>query len=452
MWHAGGTFAGVDFDLRSGARYLRLASVFASLGVAPVAAQSPATQHAACGTWRQLEAPTAPVHEVALPREAFAEALGAAPPGPPAGLRTAQRDDVRVYAVAGRGDTSEVAYAWREVPPAAGERRVEPLDTTRLQYGVWRYTFAADSLAALAALRLIVDRPEFDARVTVEAAATPDSLDWDPLVRGSRIAALDGPGERLRYTRVSFPPTRAPYYRVTVTGIEAPVVVAAAYAALGDAPRVLRYPDAEVDAIGIDRVDETTTVYVSLDAPALVSEVEVFASDSGEYVRPVRLEAIRDTIRRGDGTTVIRASRTAAGTISSYAPTIVDFTRPAVARHLSITVDDGGKRPLQIDSVAVRGPESSLYARFDAGPGARYFLAYGCEDLRAPRYDRAALADSRPDSPARLSVGEVVVSAPSNDPRAVVGAGPLWGWWVYLAAALAVAFAVATWVLLRLRS
>ena len=420
----------------------------ASLAAAVAWGQVAGGDAAACGTWRELEAPADLFHEVVLPREAFAHTLGAAPPGPPAGLRTAPRDDIRVYAVGADGDTTEAPFVWRETAPAAGERRVEPLNAGRLQYGVWRYTFPVDSLATLGALRLVVDRPDFDARVRIEGAQRPDADEWEVIARNARIAALEAPRERLRYTTVSFPPAAYRYYRATVTGIDAPAVVAAAYAELGDGPRIVRYPDAAVDAIGIDRVDETTTVYVSLDAPALVSELEVYASDTLDFARPVRLEALRDTVRRGDATQVIRASRTAAGAISSFAPALIDFTRPAVARHLRLTIDDGDDRPLEIDSVAVRGPESALVARFAAVPGARYFLAYGCEALAAPRYDLDRYRERLPDTVTRLAVGEVVArAAPEVDDGDAAGFA-LGRWWIYVA--LAGVAALLGWAALRL--
>lgn len=420
-------------------------STFLALA-ALAAAQSPGFDVAACGTWRELESPAALYHEVVLPRAAFAKTLGAPPPGPPAGLRTGQRNDVRIYAVAGV-DTSEAPYVWREIAPAAGERRVEPMNAGRLQYGVYRYTFEVDSLARLGGLRLIVERPNFDARVKVEGAQRLDAEEWEVIARNARIAALEAPRERLRYTFVPFGPATYRYYRVTVTGMDAPAVLAAAYSTIGAGPAIVRYPDAEVDAIGIDRVEETTTIYVSLDAPALVSEVELFASDTVDFARPVRLEAIRDTVRRGDGTTVIQASRTAAGTVSSFAPAVVDFTRPAVARHLRLTIDDGDDRPLAIDSVAVRGPESVLAARFAAGADARYYLAYGCDQLTAPSYDLARYTERIPDSVTRLGVGAVVVRAPTSDTASAQPAG-LAGWWIYVA--LAGVAVLLGWVAIRL--
>lgn len=409
-------------------------------------AQQTGVDRAACGEWRELEAPRDLYHELALPRAAFAKTLGAPPPGPPAGLRTGQRDDVRVYAVAD-GDTSEAPYVWQEIAPVAGERRIEPLNVGRLQYGVYRYTFAVDSLARLAGLRLIVERPDFDARVKVAGAQRLDAEEWEVIARNARIAALEAPRERLRYTTVPFEPSSYRYYRVTVTGMDAPAVLAAAYTTVGAGPAIVRYPDAEVDAIGIDRVEETTTVYVSLESPAVVSEVEVFASDTLDFARPVRLEAIRDTVRRADGTTVIQASRTAAGTVSSFAPAVVDFTRAAVARHLRLTIDDGSDRPLTIDSVAVRGPESVLVARFAAGADATYFLAYGCETLAAPDYDLARYRDRIPDSLTRLAIGPIVARASTYDPTTAQAVG-LASWWIYVA--LAGVAALLVWVALRL--
>ena len=402
---------------------------------------------AACGTWRRLAQPSAQYHEIALPRAAFAAHLGEATPGPAAGLRVERRDDIRVYAVDAAGDTLEAPYVWRPRVVRAGERRVTPLTAGRLQYGVFRYTFEVDSATTLAALRLVVAAEDFDARVRVEGAQRLDAERWEVIARNARIAALDAPGERIRYTQVRFPRSRYRFYRVSVTGIDAPVVEAAAYTAAAEAPPLVRYPDVKLDGIGVDRVEQTTTAYIGLARAALISEVELFASDTVDFARTARLEAISDTVRRPDGTTVLRSSRTTTGTISSFAPAVIEFARPVVARHFRLTIDDGDDRPLRLDSVSARGPEVVIAARFAAGPGAEYFLAYGCDALDAPRYDLARYRDRIPESLTRLEVGRAVMYAPPTD-EAAAEASALGGWWVYVA--LAGVAALLGWVALRL--
>ncbi len=362
-----------------------------------------------CRYVHTLSPPTDTYHRIEIPDGAFRGDL--------------EPSHLRVYARTAAGDTLEVPYVWE--PYRQNESRVALEVSSPGKVGAsFRYTVEVPRVRPLAEITLDIAETNFDARVRLEGANRLG--DWQTVLTDARILAFEHSDDGYAYTSLRFPRSVFAYYRITVSGLDTLTLRGVSARAERVEPARKRFGSRL--AAATDREPKRSTFDITLPEARLVDELTFYVAEGTPYARFVEAVALRDSVNPANQR--YRAQRLGATTtlLTSGGAQAANFARPLFTKHVRLTVRDGDDQPLAFDSVVVFGPLRHVDARF--AEGETFWLAYGCDGVRAPEYDLARRRELIPDSLSTLSAGpqQTVGSARPSDGS--------WEWqraWIWVA-------------------
>ena len=151
-----------------------------------------------------------------------------------------------------------------------------------------------------------------------------------------------------------------------------------------------------------DKQKKQTVINACLKSIVPVSYLKIHVRDSIDYYRPVAVQYLTDSFKTEKGWNYNYRTLT-TGTLNSIEKNEMKFSS-TILQKLKITVDNHDNKPLQIDSLVVKGFEYALIARF-VEP-ADWYLTYGNNKASKPQYDIEQFADKIPGTLTSLKLGE----------------------------------------------
>ncbi len=362
---------------------------------------------------RELSKPKASWHSIRLSQDIVARCQ-------------TQLHDLRIIAFSTQRDSVEIPYLLRTsvAQNRTEERDLDIVDLSKIPTGL-SFKVANDNAQDLNAIRLDFDEQSFDYRVRVEGS--DDRQTWNTIVDSAQIVAIDNDYYSYCYSTVHFPSTRFRLLRLTLLSptAKAPNSVVCWHEVHDPGA----YNDVHIAKQGhtIDPRRRLSTIDLAFNTSVALSSIQLLVNDAIDYLRPLRIYRIGDTIasRRGG---VIQRTLVYSGTLYSRDEHTFRFTTEK-GQYWQVEVDNNDNQALHFGNCRARCVQSELIARFPPMNIASLALVYGSTSANAPQYDLEAFADRIPKSCSELKLGdERDRSSEAKTESGPLFQNPLWLW------------------------
>jgi hypothetical protein len=133
---------------------------------------------------------------------------------------------------------------------------------------------------------------------------------------------------------------------------------------------------------------------IEFTTPITVSSLETKINYNGDYLRNVKVYALKDSIKTKNGNKA-NWQFIASYQLSSLNINYIPFSTQ-ITKALKIEVEEMDNPPLVIDSILIKKPNFSIIAQLNNDNS--YAIFYGNDKLTKPNYDIENFASSIPDS------------------------------------------------------
>lgn len=368
---------------------------------------------------REIKAQTNTWHTMILPLDVFAKV---------------ENDfrDIRIYGVTVAQDTIEVPYLLRIDAPKVDQHEVPfKIINTSFDDDVHYFTLEIDALAIVNTITLNFKESNFDWRVNLQASQNLQN--WVTITNDYRIVSINTPQEKYTFSKLNFPDSRFKYYKIAInTKSDVNLISANIFQQEVVKPVYSNYTSKSI-ITEVDKKNKQSIIEIELEDEAPISVLDVFVNFKNDYYRPFRLQYISDSIYTKSGikpvyTTVLN------GVLSSIEPNTFNLKHESLkAKKIRLIVDNYDNKPLDFDSIQLKGFQHKLIARFD--DNAKYYLVYGNQLANMPYYDIQKFADKVPvGSTIELGDEESIFNAKKVTPlkSEPIFKNKLWLWLVLL--------------------
>ena len=159
-----------------------------------------------------------------------------------------------------------------------------------------------------------------------------------------------------------------------------------------------------------DKETRQTIVDVDLDQKVPISRIKLNIDDDHDYYRSITIQYLADSFDTGKGWKYTYKTLV-AGILTSIEDQEFGF-RSTIMKKLHLLINNHDNEPLKIKSFEVSGYNYELIARFNQN--AEYWLVYGSDEARNPRYDIAHFKDQIPEILSSVQLGDEL-AIPDNE-------------------------------------
>lgn len=326
-------------------------------------------------------------HKIPLPNEVFGKAQD--------GLQ-----DLRIFGVKG-SETVEVPHLLVENANQITdvETPFNIINQSKNAQGFF-YTLQTTATTTINQIKLAFKQENFDWRIKLEGST--DNKEWFTILNDYRILSIKNNNTDYQFTQLNFPNAKYGYFRISVKANEQPQLSTAKILKTDTLKGVYKDVPYKFYQVFNDAPTQRTLILVNLTNPAPVSYLKINVQSGFDFYRAIKIEFATDSVNTEKGTQY-NYSELFNGTISSLESPEFSFASTFASR-LKITIENGDNRPLQIPSVALKGPVYELIGRFD-DPSLSYALYYGNKQVDFPNYDLKNFADKIPKQATAVTVG-----------------------------------------------
>lgn len=309
--------------------------------------------------------------------------------------------DIRIYGITPAKDTIEAPYLLKTVTPQIEKegRNFQLINTSNNSNGHY-FTFELPTENAINEIQLDFLQNNYD--WTVQLEGSQNQNEWFELVDNYRLVAITNESTDYEFSTIHFPAAKYRYLRVLVKTDQ---VVALRKATLNlQTTMAAKYEDYAIvnQAIKSDNQRKTTVIDLTLKHQLPVSYIHIEAKEDFDFYRPISIQYLSDSTKTNEGWRY--QYRNIDSDILSSLETNEFTFKERLAKKLRIIIRNQDNPALTIEAVKVKGYQHQLIARFDQS--ANYYLAYGREKARFPRYDIGQFEHKIPKSLGTLSLGD----------------------------------------------
>ncbi len=339
---------------------------------------------------REIQGGTEGWHRIVLPDDVY-------------GRSRQGLSDLRIMGVAAGKDTLEVPYVLKK---RTGEKLLKPVAFKLLNVGHdamgYHYELQNQGGGVANQLHLSFKDQNFDYRVKL--SGSHDRKHWFTILADYRVVSIKNEEADFRFTRLVFPDSDFAYFQLFVPAKVDPGLDGATMFQEEVSEGEYRKCILQGFRVHENRDRRQTEVDVSLAMPYPVSRLQLFASNGHDFVRPLLIYHVFDSIQTNEGWRH-QQRFLSSGMLHSRETNVFEFS-DALTRQLEIVIRNEDNQPLTVDSVLVQYAVHELWIRFPKAE--RFFLMYDHAKLAAPRYDIGNFLAGVSDSLDVLPLGDVV--------------------------------------------
>lgn len=345
--------------------------------------------------------------------------------------------DLRVVKVTEAGDTLEIPFVLNEqqCTQSVEKHSYQTINATRAK-GKQYMTFDLGEPLEVNRLHLVSGLRNFDWRCSLEGSQTLG--DWEMITENQRILAIQNGHTEYSYSTLHIPTTRFRYLRVGISGqpeVQNPLTSAVIEHRVTSYGQTIVQPIQSVTDT-VDRATKRSVITLRLPQTVPVSEVRLHFADSLNFVRRVNISYVRDSTQTEQGTRHY-FNAFASGYVSSLEESRFE-SATVFTDALQIEIFNDDNRPLTLDSTTVSGNRFLMTLRAE-GEG-EYWLLYGNDQARAPRYDLVHLQQTIPEKAPALKIGPALKWADIQPKAGPMEPDSLWLWVVIIAIVVVIGF------------
>ncbi len=338
---------------------------------------------------RVLKGVTSHWHSLTLPNDLF---------------KHTQRNlnDLRIYGIKGK-DTVEVPYILEQSADQVieSETPFNIINQSNNAQGYY-YTFqSAASVTPINQIRLSFGQKNFDWKVTLEGSN--NNNEWFTILKDYRILSIFNSSTDYHFTQLDFPKANYSYFRILVKANEQPTLKAAKILKTDTLRGIDTAVVIQSYQLHHDSKNKLSIIDVNLANPSPLSYLKLNVQHGFDFYRPLKIECVTDSFKTDKGMQY-NYETLYQGTISSLENTAFNFSNTLTSR-LKITIENNDNKPLQLNSIALKGPISELIARFEQ-TAYQYSLYYGYKNATAPSYELKNFESKIPIGITALNIGD----------------------------------------------
>lgn len=309
--------------------------------------------------------------------------------------------DLRILAIKKNGDTMEAPYTLRYWKHETSKKNIPLNILNQTQKGSsYFYTFENSAQHKLEKIELTFSPENFEYRVVLEGSH--DQIEWFTILKEYRILAMHNDVADFSFTTLLFPATTFSYFRLRVPATGNPGLTKAVIPGNGAGEGTFQPLNIIRAEALMDPVKKQTIYTVTLPEKLPVSNLRVFTSGQGDYVRSGTVLSLAENMGSAAPSDTIFIPCSA---IVLSNPGANSFSIPRIrTRQIRLIVENGDNEPLQIDSMRLSIRQQPVWVQLpEAG---KYLIAYGNKYAKFPKYDAAeVLLRSNPIIHEEYSIG-----------------------------------------------
>ncbi len=367
-------------------------------------AQSPTFEYK-----RSISKPVDQWHKIILPDDIYQEVSN-------------NLSDLRIFGSTSKTDTIEVPFI---LETKTAYHRTEALQLKVFNKGSKGnqhfFTLECPDLKEINELDLSFEEKNFDWKVQLEGSQ--DLKEWISISKDNRIVAIKNSEVNYQYSSIVFPDSKYRYYRIMVPNKQAPKLLEAkVYRQFYSAGTFKEFEIAEMTKVD-EKESKKTYVDFSLSNKVPISFIQIEVDSQVDYYRKIDLQYLVNTIETPKGKKHVYRTME-SGYLSSFENNTFNFPTKSV-QQFRLVVYNQDNAPLKIIGATCKGHPTEMIARFDSP--ADYFLYYGNEKLRSPKYDIASFKNTIPQNLKPLSLGTPLQLAhPENASTEALFTNKIW--------------------------
>ena len=325
-------------------------------------------------------------------------------PLPNAIFKHTQRNlnDLRIYGIKGK-DTIEVPYILEQSADQVieSETAFNVINQSNNAQGYY-YTFqSTTSVTPINQIRLSFGQKNFDWKVTLEGSN--NNNEWFTILKDYRILSIFNNSTDYHFTQLDFPNANYSYFRILVKANEQPTLKAAKILKTDTLRGIDTAVVIQSYQLHHDIKNKLSIIDVNLANPSPLSYLKLNVQHGFDFYRPLKIECVTDSFKTDKGMQY-NYETLYQGTISSLENTAFNFSNTLTSR-LKITIENNDNKPLQLNSIALKGPICELIARFEQAD-YQYALYYGYKNATAPSYELKNFESKIPIGITALNIGD----------------------------------------------
>jgi hypothetical protein len=338
---------------------------------------------------RELKGVTGNWHSLTLPNALF---------------KHTQRNlnDLRIYGLKGK-DTIEVPYILEQSADQIieSETPFNIINQSNNAQGYY-YTFqSTTSTTPINQIRLSFGQKNFDWKVTLEGSH--NNNEWFTILKDYRILSIFNTNTDYHFTQLDFPNANYSYFRILIKANEQPTLKAAKVLKTDTLKGIDTAVVIQSYQLHQDAKNKLSVIDVNLANPSPLSYLKLNVQSNLDFYRPFKIECVTDSFKTDKGMQY-NYQTLYQGTLSSLEKTAFNFSNTLTSR-LKITIENNDNKPLQLNSITLKGPICELIARFEK-TDYQYALYYGDKNASAPSYELKNFESKIPIGITALSIGD----------------------------------------------
>lgn len=311
--------------------------------------------------------------------------------------------DIRVLGRSDKGDTVEVPYIFKTLVDkvAVKEAPFKRINRSKSK-GVHYYTFYLEDEVLINQVNLYFKRDNFDWHIKLEGSQ--DRKSWFTLQDQYRIVSIKNELTDYRFTKITFPDAKYQYYRLAVDANKDPKLKDATISRRLSVEGKYRDFTVETFSVEQEKKKKQTIIDFSLKEPVAVSYMKFDVLDTVDYYRPALITYAADSFQTPEGKWMYNYKRLRRGTLSSLEDNEFFFGN-TISYRFRATIFNYDNEPLNITGVNLKGNVHTMEVRFP-DPSYQYFLVYGKDNARKPRYDVEIFKEKVPTDLSVVKLGK----------------------------------------------
>lgn len=315
---------------------------------------------------RKIENTTETWHKIVLPESDFAKL-------------NAGFSDIRIF---GNNTKIEAPYILK-----TSENKISQVEIPFQMLNVssrnseYFYTFELSENKQINQIKLDFEQQNFDWKIDLEASN--NQTEWFSILKNYRILSIKNNQTDYQFTQVDFPDSKYKYYRLKIKANEQPKLSEAKIWEQKNNAENLKISAIKSIKKAIDSKQKLSIIDIELVNKIPVSQLKIDVTSSFDYYRPIKIEALKDSIETEKGWRY-NYEIISQETLSSLDKNGFSLGN-TLAKKLRITIENGNNQPLEIKNVVLKNPIYYLVARFTEK--GDYNLFYGNSKASSPSYD-----------------------------------------------------------------
>ncbi len=325
-------------------------------------------------------------HKIVLPNDIF-------------GKISTDFSDIRILGITPNNDTIEAPYFIEVSDEKISQKDIayNLLNESKNENGYF-FTFEIPTKVPINRIELNFDEQNFDWKIALEGGQ--NQQEWFTIIEDYRILSISNNLINFHFTKLTFPNSKYRYYRVLIKNKIKPELTSAVISL--DAFTNGNYNDFAISNTKTQKQNKETVIDFNLKELVPICYLNIRIKNGFDYYRPITIQYLTDSVKTEQGWKYhYRTLET--GIVNSFEKNEFIFAS-TILKKLRITIDNQDNKPLEIDSIIVKGYKHELIAHFSEA--AKYYLAYGNKNVFAPSYDITRFTDKIPKSLISLKLGE----------------------------------------------